>query len=278
MKYLEYHLYRSGHSGLSNLIMSLEVGVVLSFLMDRVLVLGGNISPPANVVRYDTLPHPCHSKVTDLLSLPVPWMEIESVNLDGYHSQELTDQALMESVFYYPPDIDPSSSDIHFFAGKRKHFFTYSDEHRNVPVLRVCPGDGPLAANTLTFYSYFFYLDSELKKTVYQLLSQLGPKAPYAALAQTIVQTLGAFNAVHMRRGDFKQTYGVTTLLRTPQEAIQVLDQNFSREDTLVILTDEQDDPFFDDIVAAYPKSIFIDAFILDSMFKFFLLDICRQL
>ena len=41
-------------------------------------------------------------------------------------------------------------------------------------------------------------------------------KQPFAELAERVAADLGSFNAVHLRRGDFKVTYGVTTLDRQP--------------------------------------------------------------
>ena len=55
MKYLAYTTYCSGRSGLSNNIMSLEIGTILAHLTNRTLVLEGNVSPPANVVQYPGL-------------------------------------------------------------------------------------------------------------------------------------------------------------------------------------------------------------------------------
>ena len=67
MNYLYYNTYLSGRSGLSNNIMSLELGVVLAFLMERVLVVEGNVSPPANVVDYGgRVSNRYPSKVTDV--------------------------------------------------------------------------------------------------------------------------------------------------------------------------------------------------------------------
>jgi hypothetical protein len=92
------------------------------------------------------------------------------------------------------------------------------------------------------------------------------PKRHFVELAQRVAAQLGVFNAVHVRRGDFKKTFGRTTLLRQPREALAVLDYNFSRGDRLVILTDERDDPFFAAIIEAYPDSVFLDHFLLDEM------------
>ena len=70
---------------------------------------------------------------------------------------------------------------------------------------------------------------------------------------------------MHIRRGDFKDTFGTTTRDRSPAEAIAVLEQNFSRDDTLVILTDEREDSFFMDLTAHYRNSLFIDIHILEN-------------
>ena len=84
MRHLHYPLYCRGRCGFSNLVMSAEVGVVASFLLDRMLVLEGNISPPANVVEYKgkgvTNRH--RSRVTDLIELPVPWIEARQADYD----------------------------------------------------------------------------------------------------------------------------------------------------------------------------------------------------
>jgi hypothetical protein len=118
--------------------------------------------------------------------------------------------------------------------------------------------------DNLCSYSYLFYLDNETRRSVYRLLQQMQAKRPFAELAHRVASDLGPFNAVHLRRGDFKVTYGVTTLDRQPREAIEAMDQLFERKDPLVILTDERDDPFFTEIKRAYPNHTFIDWHILD--------------
>ena len=92
----------------------------------------------------------------------------------------------------------------------------------------------------------------------------MAPRPPFAALTRAIAAELGDFNAVHIRRGDFKHTNGVTTRDRTAADALAVMDRNFKRKDRLVILTDERSDPFFDGILEYYPDSIFIDEYILE--------------
>ena len=269
MRYLYYTSYLSGRSGLSNGIMSVEVGVILAHLTNRLLVLDGNIPPPANVVAYDgRVTNARPSRVTDLIDVPVPWVEPDAVEWAALPALDLTNLSLGDFALCFPNTMDLSTSDARSFARDRKHWVTVTGAHEQVPVLRL--SEEPLVPGTqrhrdnLCSYSYLFYLDSETRRSVYRLLQQMQAKRPFAELAQRVARDLGPFNAVHLRRGDFKVTYGVTTLDRQPREAIEAMDQLFKRKDPLVILTDERDDPFFKEIKVAYPNHTFIDWHILD--------------
>ena len=263
MKYFYHMVYRKGLAGLSNLIMSVELGVILAHLTDRVLVLGENNTPAANLVPYgapvsDAEP----SRITDLLDLPVMWIDGKNFDLGAYDSLELRDGAAWDSVFYYPPSLRTDTADFKAFCGVRRDILTYGPEIEQAPVLKY---SGGAQFETLSCYSYYFYLDDPAKRSVYALLRNLKPKAPLAALAEKIAKDLAPFNAVHIRRGDFKLTIGVTTRDRTADHVIEALKPHFDPNDRLVILTDERDDPIFDGITAAYPNHIFLDHFILEN-------------
>ena len=276
MRQLFYTNYQSGNSGLSNGIMSIECGVIMAFLTKRLLVLDGNTAPPANIVDYaGRVDNSSPSRVSDLIDIPVPWVGSEEAELQGLSSAELTSHNLMDSVFYVPGTVDVLSEDAAAFARGRNNWICEDERLREIDVLRV--SEDPIAPgqdrhrHNLSFYSYLFYLDSEYRRAVYELLTRMQAKQPYAQLAKRIATDLGPFNAVHMRRGDFKVTYGVTVLDRQPWEAIDALDQHFSRDDRLLICTDERDDPFFDEIKRAWPDHIFIDHYILDHYLDDFL-------
>ena len=270
MRYLYYTNYQSGGAGLSNGIMSIEVGVILAHLTNRLLVLEGNAPPPANIVNYDGRVNNLNpSRITDLLDLPVPWVEPDAVDLQGLESLELTNLSLGDLAVYYPRTLDLSTSDARSFARDRNHWLAVVGEQDQMPVLRL--SEAPLVPGSerhrdnLCFYSYLFYLDDETRRSVYRLLQGMQAKRPFAELAQRVARDIGPFNAVHLRRGDFKVTYGVTTLDRKPYEAIEAMDQLFGRKEPLVIVTDERDDPFFVELKLAYPHHHFIDWHILDN-------------
>jgi len=269
MRYLYYTNYQSGRSGLSNGIMSIEIGVVLAHLTNRFLVLDGDVSPPANIVAYDgRVDNGRRSRVTDLIDIPVPWAGSGDVDLQGLDSLELTNLPLWQFAFHFPGTLDLSSADARSFARGRDHWITVTGEHDRIPVLRL--SEEPLVPGTqnrrsnLGNYAYQFHLDDENRRSVYRLLQRMQAKRPFADLARRVASDLGAFNAIHLRRGDFKVTYGVTTLDRKPCEAIEAMDQVFARSDPLVIVTDDRSDPFFTEIKLAYPHHYFVDWHILD--------------
>ncbi len=263
MKALVHTMYRRGQAGLSNLIMSLELGVVMARLTDRVLILVGNNTPPANVVRYEgilTNTHP--SRVTDLLEVPVPWLGEDGVNLAAFAPRELCNGPAFDAVFYYPPDLSLDSEDFLRFAGERRRFVTIGDELDAVPALAFSGGSG---GNTLSFYSTFFYLDADSQRRAFDALRGMSPKRELADFATRVAHDLGPFNAVHVRRGDFKLTFGTTTLDRSGRDVVEALEPHFSRDDRLIILTDETDDPIFEEIRLAYPDAVFLDHHILNN-------------
>src|SRR4051812_18591231 len=125
MRYLYYTSYLSGRSGLSNGIMSVEVGVILAHLTNRLLVLDGNIPPPANIVSYDgRVTNARPSRVTDLVDIPVPWVEPDTVEWKGLPSLELTNLSLSDFALYFPSTLDLSTSDARSFARDRRHWLT----------------------------------------------------------------------------------------------------------------------------------------------------------
>lgn len=262
MKSIIHSVYRDGQAGISNLIMSLELGVVMAGLTDRLLILNGNNTPVANVVDYGGLVRNTYpSRVTDLIDLGVPWIDAGRINLAGFAPHDICSDPSHDSVFYFPSHLSTQTEDFKAFAGNRRSFFTVGPDLENVPAIAY---SGGAEAETLSFYSPFFYLDAPAQTKACEILRNMRPKPAYEAYARRVADDLGRFNAVHVRRGDFKVTLGVTTLDRQGAEAVEALDHHFSRNDRLVILTDEADDPFFDEIKAAYRDTIFLDRYMLE--------------
>lgn len=263
MKSIVYGVYQNGAAGLSNLIMSIELGVVIATLTDRVLILKNNTTPIANVVQYDGIVHNTYpSRITDLIDLGVPWMDWDEAFGAHHAAQDICNVPPWDSVFYFPPHLPTNTDDFRSFAKGRSRFITIDDDLQRIPALAFSGGENALM---LGYYSSFFYLGRSAQLQALDALRKMKPKPEIAAFAARVAGELGAFNAVHIRRGDFKKTVGVTTLERKPSEAIEALDHHFGRDEPLVILTDEPDDPFFDDIKTAFRQHIILDHYILQN-------------
>lgn len=276
MKYLFYNSYCTGRCGLSNSIMSLEVGAILAYLTNRVLVIEGNVSPPANLVSYaNEITNRHRSKITDLLEMPVPFLNQEQTDLGALTRQELFTESLLDSVFYYPSVLDIQTPNFEFFQHGRPYAFTCPDDYSEVEVLALSGGPEYGKARhkmyNFGFYSTIFYLGEEWKPKIKNVLRRMRPKAHFTEFADRVSETLGQFNAVHLRRGDFKRTAGKSVLLRQPSEVLERLDHNFGRDERLVILTDESEDVFVKEIQSCYRDHIVLDRFILDEFRKEFL-------
>ncbi|MCR9138468.1 MAG: hypothetical protein NXI27_20875 [Alphaproteobacteria bacterium] len=263
MKSIIHSVYRGGAAGLSNLVMSVELGVVVASLTDRLLILKGNKTPVANVVQYNGLVSNAYpSRVTDLIDLGIPWINWDESIEQKYAAQDICDVPPWDAVFYFPSHMSVDSDDFRSFAKGRKRLVTIDDKLEHIPALSISGGKESL---TLGYYSSFFYLGQSAQLQAYDALRGMKPKPEISLFSETVAQDIGSFNAVHIRRGDFKKTLGVTTLERQPSEVIEALDPHFSRSETLVIVTDEADDPFFDEIKSAFPQHIFIDHHILQN-------------
>src|SRR5262249_2632251 len=157
----------------------------------------------------------------DLIDPGMPWVDSDKAGLGGVAAHELCDRPAWECVCYFPSHLSITTEDASRFAGTRRSFVTVDEAKRELPVLALSCGPDN---GTLSFYSYFFYLDADARGRAHRALRAMQPKSELAAFAGRVARDLGPFNAVHVRRGDFKKTRGVTTLERSPGEVIRRLD------------------------------------------------------
>ena len=155
---------------------------------------------------------------------PIPWMNIDQVDLSRLDSKEFTSHSLGDSMFYFPPTLNLAQEDARWFAWGRKHFLTYPEAaNETVGSYHAgWPGVGPQQYKmaNLTFYSYFFYLDPPTKQQIFDLLTKMTPQQPYREFAARVIKTWEPLTRFTSDEEILKQTYGVSTLERTPQEAV----------------------------------------------------------
>ena len=256
-RYLEF---RAGRSfGLSNARMGLEIGVGLAHLTRRTLV------------PYDVKPlwqgsHPVvpmegrrgGATILDLFEVPVPTLpESECARIAADSGvRELAWPDLFACVFRHP-DAGPAD-DARFaaFRNDRPTVVSFSEEDGAAPVLRF-------ANRSLSLYSYFFYLPDDLRAELRRTIARVRPREPYRRLGEDIAAAFGDFNAVHIRRGDFMKLYYKDAAM-TPQAIVENLSGVMPTGEPLLICTDASEDTeFFAPILAAYPKAVMIEQFVL---------------
>src|SRR5262249_41246752 len=119
--------------------------------------------------------------------------------------------------------------------------------------------------------SYFFYLDEARRHQVIELMQRLRPKRPYREAADRIAAGFGIFNAVHLRRADFRWDWWAKTgLKRTAsvngQEIVANLASPMDRDDPLLICTDDSSrDELFGPIQKHFRNVIFLDRYLRES-------------
>lgn len=260
---VKYLLFRNDPSptGLSNRKLGLDIGVGLAHLTGRTLVayendpLSDGAAPVVALRRPDT-PQPT---ILDLFDLPVPHMREEffSLRMTGLSLHRCAWHDLPWAFFYYPADMPTGDRQFEDFRNGRRYAYTIDGRLNEFDVLQV-------DARPLALYSYFFYLPAALRADFVRLMAAVRPKPAYRHFADALSRHLGPFNAVHIRRTDFKHTTPRTGVV-TADEIVSNLRDVLPAEELLVVCTDESSDAeFFAPLLAHYKRAVFLDRLILD--------------
>lgn len=254
-RHLYFNLYAAG---LSNQRMSLEIAVGLAYLTGRKLV-------------FPTYPPLHHSgklvrdlRITDLFDVPLAMVDIRELpplTAGGANARcDWDHQPFTHLVFTTPEYAEQPPDELGEFMFYRSR------------IASIAPGSDLDTANTLYLsgsrhfcqYSTFFFLPEEQKTRLYQTINSIRPKQAYLDLARDIAGSLGSFNAIHLRRGDFKSFYGTSSV--SPRTIIDNLVNILPQGVRLLIATDEPgDSAFFDPIREAWPESLFLNEYIQEN-------------
>jgi GDP-fucose protein O-fucosyltransferase len=254
------------YSGFSNNKMSLDISVVLAYLTGRMLVPYRFRMP-----RRFSVESPSGSvlepmRVPDLFDIPVPYSDeyLLKTWISVPGALEWAWAPVFESVFCFPASIATEGERLQQFCNGRRYVYALGERQDEAPDLHI-------NTEALGHYSYFFYLDEEHRRGVVDLMKRLRPKQPYAAVADRIAASLGSFNAIHIRRGDFlsnelsKKSITRTTSV-SGQEIVTNLASRMCRDDPLVICTDgSPGEEIFGPIQKYFRETIFLDRYLRDS-------------
>ena len=252
-KYLAFPYALSG--GLVNLLMELEIRVGLAHLSGRTLVSPNKM--PCQP-QWDDHIYKRYRSATmmDMFDFPVKHISITKLYKTGFdtlHELDWRGQCASQAYYIHGDESQYDAGIIESFRETRQHQWTLPDNDADTWVAIV-------PQRTFCNYAYFFLAPESMRKNIRTVISRIQPKSHYLNLAKTISRDLKRFNAIHVRRGDFKSWW---VSKPTPQDILGNIEQVLNKDKPLVILTDNsQEDDFFYPIVKAYPNAIFLDTHI----------------
>ena len=260
---MQYLLFRSDPSpiGLSNLRMSLDIGVGLAALTDRVLIFYENepVWDGPEPVLARTHPEDARPTILDLFDVPVPHLDERFASdplsrrapLDRRRLYACDWENVCESVFAHPRELATDDRRLTAFRNGRAHTHQPPPAADAVEFLQV-------SCRTFGLYSYYFYVGPEDWSRLRTVMAQVQAKAPYRELAADIARALGPFNALHVRRTDFgvlRHHHPVT-----PSEILTNIEPVLPTDERLLICTDEAvKSSFFKPILNRYRHAVFVD-------------------
>lgn len=255
-KYLVFPFPLRG--GMVNLLMELEIRVALAHLSNRTLVSANKVpcwpQPDDHIYkRYRS------AAMLDLFDFPIKHISLTKLYKNGFdtlHPLNWQGECASEAYYVHPTSNAHDAAVIDDFKEQRLYQWEFPQND----------DDAWFAINqqrTFCNYSYFFLAPDSVNRKVRTIVSRIQPKAHYINAAKKIAKGLGRFNAIHIRRGDFKDWW---VKKPTSLEILENIRDVIPGDMPLLILTDSaQDMDFFRPILNLYPQAIFLDDYILEN-------------
>ncbi len=200
--------------GIANQLMSIQVGIILSFLSKRKLIL------------YQKYPLAFSNKglfINDLFDFNFDFMKSD-INTTSWIPADF-------STCYY--HLDKPNEDFIF----GRECVNISDYQEN--------DIGSSTANTLGYYSFKIFFNDCKKEAVQYLMNNLLPKEKYQFLARKISDELGCKNSIHVRRGDFCQIEHFANNYTASFNTLENTIYNNFYHYPILVHTNEEDEKYF---------------------------------
>jgi hypothetical protein len=243
--------------GMTNLLIELEIRVILAELSGRTLVSLNKI--PCWPQLDDHIYRRYRSAtMLDLFDFPVKHISITKLYKTGFdtmYNLPWEGDCASQAYFRHPSAADFDSGIVDDFKENRQFQWMFPDNECDVWAALN-------QQRTFCSYSYFFLASESIKRRIRKTISRIQPKAVYLNLAKKIARDLNKYNAIHVRRGDFKEWW---VKVPTSKEILANILPIMPTDIPLIICTDNsKDEIFFSAILKAYPKAIFIDDYIMN--------------
>ncbi|MGA7158322.1 MAG: hypothetical protein WBY53_15850 [Acidobacteriaceae bacterium] len=241
--------------------MSLDIGVGLAFLTGRTLTpFRVNAPWTSDPLLQEQVDYTARATVLDLFDLPVP---VEY----GYECKRRIKQprlispwhgAVYDAALVIDSESSIESEDFHSFHNGREYIWRLEQALH-------CEEDLLIDTHTLGMYSYFFYGGHTALDELRSELHRIRPKRPYRKLAKRIADSFGSFNALHIRRGDFRTSRLSPRAHRVNgAEIARNVARRLSPGERLVVCTDSSSDQnWFAPLHNQFRDLIFLDQLLL---------------
>lgn len=244
--------------GMVNLLLELEIRVGLAALANRTLVSANKfpVGPQPDDIDYA---RERSATMLDLFDIPVKHISVSKLNKLGYESSlELPwkgDCATL-ACFMYPSVDSHDEFTRQQFRHHRHNQWEFPKDKSHQAWFASSVG------RTFSNYSHFFLAPDNVRAKLRKTIGKIQPKFCYQKLAAKIVASLGHYNAIHVRLGDFKDWWIDNP---TPEDVLTNIKTVIPKDEKLIICTDNsKDDGFFAKITAEYPKAVFLDELLLN--------------
>ena len=236
--------------------MSLDMGVALSIYTRRAfapydfkkLVHSGRVLQ----CRSDLY------NVTDLFEIPVPMLDEAASSIpwsllpaDEFSPERLGRHVFVDETFAYTERFEE-------FLGRRELKITDLNlMFEDAAVLDL--------ASRRNFCNVMplFYVEEEKRRNIMHKIRQVIPKEVYRQAASQIAESIGSFDAIHVRQGDFLNADHPFDI-KDPESLLSNVDGMFDRDKTLVICTDEEASPNFS-LLRAHYQCVMLESYILQT-------------
>ena len=200
--------------GIANQLMSIQVGIILSFLSKRKLTL------------YQKYPLAFSNKglfINDLFDFNFDFMKSD-----------------INTTSWFPADF----STCYYHLDKPNEDFIFGRECVNISDYQE-NDIGSSTANTLGYYSFKIFFNDCKKEAVQYLMNNLLPKEKYQFLARKISDELGCKNSIHVRRGDFCQIEHFANNYTASFNTLENTIYNNFYHYPILVHTNEEDEKYF---------------------------------
>jgi len=275
----KYISFSPHYAGFCNVILSYELAFALAHITGRTLIL-----PPSTFVDHKTVSHSnkkSWENIWDFFDKETANQEFNIIDMSFVPEYEINKSALVTmrshtgNVEKYVNDLLYVSCTDKAVCGGHMCFVNDISSVKDMddlikfssgrPVVDLNKEEKFIHFERLLFGHYFYHIyagDKEQRNLLKDKINKTFTyKKIYYEIANQVKEKIGEYNAVHVRRGDFKYRFGrhIANVV-SEENTLKSIENKFPKDIPLYICTDEKDKSFFKNVSEKY-KTYFLNDF-----------------